>query len=337
MVAVAVVGSLWVLWIFYLAVMSLYRAHHARTLSLPAKLLGYPTLAVGALLDAAVNIIIMSVVFVERPYEWLVTKRLSRHIKTGGGWRRKLAAAIEHPMREVINVILAADLDPDHEDLTQLTQAIMTLIAESATTVADASTTEKGIVELATDAETQAGTDTVRAITPANLSSRTATETRAGIIELATAAETQAGTDTVRAITPANLSSRTATEARTGLVEKATVAEAQAFTAEKYIDAALLNSALKGANQLLNANGYQKLPGGLKLQWGFRSAASGTVSVTFPIAFSSACYSVTATRATGGADIWPPQIQSISTTGFTYIQSGNTTANMPVYWMAIGL
>jgi len=48
MVAVAVVGSLWVLWIFYLAVMSLYRAHHARTLSLPAKLLGYPTLAVGA-------------------------------------------------------------------------------------------------------------------------------------------------------------------------------------------------------------------------------------------------------------------------------------------------
>jgi len=87
----------------------------------------------------------------------------------------------------------------------------------------------------------------------------------------------------------------------------------------------------------LGANGYQTLPGGLKLQWGFRSAASGTVSVTFPIAFSSACYSVTATRATGGADFWPPQIQSISTTGFTYIQSGNTTANMPVYWMAIGL
>jgi hypothetical protein len=41
-----------------------------------------------------------------------------------------------------------------------------------------ASETTAGYVELATDAETQTGTDTSRAITPANLSSRTATETR---------------------------------------------------------------------------------------------------------------------------------------------------------------
>jgi len=88
------IASLWMLWIFYLAVMSLYRAHHARTLSLPAKLLGYPVLAVGALLDAAVNIVIMSVVFAERPSEWLLTQRLARHIKRGGGWRRKLASWI---------------------------------------------------------------------------------------------------------------------------------------------------------------------------------------------------------------------------------------------------
>lgn len=88
------VACLWLLWIFYLAVMSLYRAHHARTLSWQAKLMGYPTLLVGALLDVAVNIVIMSVVFMERPYEWLVTKRLARHIKTGGGWRRKLATWI---------------------------------------------------------------------------------------------------------------------------------------------------------------------------------------------------------------------------------------------------
>ena len=88
------VATLYVLWLFYLAVMSLYRAHHARTLSLPAKLLGYPILAVGALLDSAVNIVIMSLVFFERPYEWLVTKRLARHIKHGGGWRKNLASWI---------------------------------------------------------------------------------------------------------------------------------------------------------------------------------------------------------------------------------------------------
>lgn len=92
--SVKTVLVLWVLWIFYLAVMSLYRAYQADTLSLPAKLLGYPVLAIGAALDAGVNILIMSLVFLERPYEWLVTKRLARHIKTGGGWRRKLASWI---------------------------------------------------------------------------------------------------------------------------------------------------------------------------------------------------------------------------------------------------
>ena len=74
-------------------------------------------------------------------------------------------------------------------------------------TVVDASETVKGIVELATDAEAQAGTDTARAITPANLSSRTATETRTGVIELATDAEVQTATDTSRAITPAGFGS----------------------------------------------------------------------------------------------------------------------------------
>lgn len=62
-------------------------------------------------------------------------------------------------------------------------------------TIADATTTVKGIVELATDAETQAGTDTVRAITPSNLSSRTATELRTGLAKVATQEITNAGTN----------------------------------------------------------------------------------------------------------------------------------------------
>lgn len=39
------------------------------------------------------------------------------------------AAAIEHAMREVVEVITAAGLNPDGEDLTQLRQAIESLIA----------------------------------------------------------------------------------------------------------------------------------------------------------------------------------------------------------------
>ncbi|WP_072389912.1 hypothetical protein [Hyphomicrobium sp. CS1GBMeth3] len=60
-----------------------------------------------------------------------------------------------------------------------------------------------GIVELATNSEAQAKTDTARAITPANLAALGATEAFSGIVELATAAETAAGTDSVRAVHPA--------------------------------------------------------------------------------------------------------------------------------------
>lgn len=64
-----------------------------------------------------------------------------------------------------------------------------------------------GLIELATNSEVQGGSDTTRAVTPAGLSSRTATATRTGLVELATNAEVQAGTDTLRAVTPFGLAS----------------------------------------------------------------------------------------------------------------------------------
>lgn len=93
-----------------------------------------------------------------------------------------------------------------------------------------ATETRKGVVELATNAEVQTGTDTARAVTPAGLASRTATETRTGVVELATDAETIAGSDAARAVTPASLNARTATDARRGIVELATSAETIAGT-----------------------------------------------------------------------------------------------------------
>ena len=77
-----------------------------------------------------------------------------------------------------------------------------------------ATTTVLGLVFLATNAETQTGTDTVKAVTPSALSSRTATETRTGIAELATQAETDAGTDDARIVTPLKL--KTLLDNRTG-------------------------------------------------------------------------------------------------------------------------
>lgn len=66
----------------------------------------------------------------------------------------------------------------------------------------------RGTVRLATDTETQTGTDDSIAVTPEGLSSRTATETRTGIAEIATQAETNAGTDDSRFITAKKLAMR---------------------------------------------------------------------------------------------------------------------------------
>ena len=77
-----------------------------------------------------------------------------------------------------------------------------------------ATTTVLGLVFLATNAETQTGTDTVKAVTPSALSSRTATETRTGIAEIATDAELTAGTDDSRIVTPLKL--KTYLDNRTG-------------------------------------------------------------------------------------------------------------------------
>lgn len=95
---------------------------------------------------------------------------------------------------------------------------------------APASETTAGIAELATQTETNTGTDDARIVTPLKLASRTATDTRVGVVELATDAEVQAGTDTARAITAANLSARSATETRSGIAEVATQAETNAGT-----------------------------------------------------------------------------------------------------------
>ena len=77
-----------------------------------------------------------------------------------------------------------------------------------------ATTTVLGLVYLATNAETQTGTDSNKAVTPASLSSRTATETRTGLAEIATDAETAAGTDDTRIVTPLKL--KTLLDNRTG-------------------------------------------------------------------------------------------------------------------------
>ena len=69
-------------------------------------------------------------------------------------------------------------------------------------TIGDASATEKGAVQLATQAEVDAGTDTLKSVTPKTLNDRTATESRAGVVQLATVAEAEAGLNAIKAVSP---------------------------------------------------------------------------------------------------------------------------------------
>lgn len=91
-----------------------------------------------------------------------------------------------------------------------------------------------------------------------------------------------------------------------------------------------------GSNQSLSANGYQKLPGGLIIQWGKYVKPTSVFSVSFPIAFPTAVVCVNITPQYDAANPgYPMNCQSPSTTGFT-TNSGNFGVNYYEWFVAYG-
>lgn len=84
-------GSIYTLWIFYLAVMNLKRTRDAGLLTKTAMALGYPVLFVGYILDCFVNVTVMTILLLELPKETTVTARLKRHNDNSSGWRKSVA------------------------------------------------------------------------------------------------------------------------------------------------------------------------------------------------------------------------------------------------------
>ena len=80
-------GLFYLLWILFLAVMNLSRAKKAGQLSKTALILGTPVLIGGYIVDAIVNIFVMSIVLLELPQELTVSARLKRHHKESTNWR----------------------------------------------------------------------------------------------------------------------------------------------------------------------------------------------------------------------------------------------------------
>ena len=79
------------LWVYYLAVMNLKRAKGEGGLKGLTLYLGGLALAIGYLLDAYVNFLVLSFVLLEFPRELTVTSRLKRHYKRDGTWGKKVA------------------------------------------------------------------------------------------------------------------------------------------------------------------------------------------------------------------------------------------------------
>ncbi len=128
-----------------------------------------------------------------------------------------------------------------------------------------------------------------------------ASESASGIIELATDAEVQGGTDTVRAVTPAGLASFAKSH---------------------------------------GAGGYQKLPGGLILQWGRAQTTLGwNTPVSFPITFPSTCLHVFIVPDGQSSPAGSTYSDSIGVKYRTTSQfyGGNATIVESYYgWLAIG-
>ena len=271
---------------------------------------------------------------------------------------------------EIRNVIAAAGITPDHTDVTQLVAAIKRLISggDFKDSVRVASTaniaaltgllTIDGVVLTAGDRvlvkDQGTGADNGIYIAAAGAWTR-ATDADTGS-ELSPGATIPVEEGTVNADTLWNLTNdgavtigttalvfakRDISDASTtlkGKVQLATSVEAQAFAdALKAITPATLAGGFQGGNQSMAASGYQKLPGGLILQWGSSTGTSGgSVAVTFPIAFPNACYRVVATSQAGNNTFNPSGVGAPSLTGVTLYLNTTGADGTGIAYFAIG-
>lgn len=113
----------------------------------------------------------------------------------------------------------------------------------------------------------------------------------------------------------------------------ASVAESQAWTSNTVLLTALrLADAFKGTNQSFTGNGYQKIPGGLILQWITTSVTTGSgqtfsLPITFPngVLFSGPGE---ITEATG--NYYFSQVTGITTSSISVAVYGNAAGSAPI-------
>lgn len=79
-----------VLWVFFLAVMSLDRANADGKLTWMCKPFAYFVLFLGLVIDLVANVA-LTLLFLDTPHEFTVSERLTRYKQQGSGWRCTVA------------------------------------------------------------------------------------------------------------------------------------------------------------------------------------------------------------------------------------------------------
>lgn len=134
-----------------------------------------------------------------------------------------------------------------------------------------------------------------------------------------------------------NVYSKAETYTKTEVDNKTTVAsalQAQQQTSNAVLLSALrLADAFKGGNQLLQQSGYQKLPGGLILQWGENQASQTAATVTLPLAFPTAGLVVVASGSNSNQITL--NAYNLTTTTFT-LRANSGSVPYSSYWFALG-
>ena len=89
-----ILAMFYVLWVLFLAGMNLIRANNDGRLTLATKIFGWPVIVLTVIIDAFLNLTIMTVVLLELPREWTISARLRRH-NQDTGWRKNIARFFE--------------------------------------------------------------------------------------------------------------------------------------------------------------------------------------------------------------------------------------------------
>jgi hypothetical protein len=145
--------------------------------------------------------------------------------------------------------------------------------------------------------------------------------------------------NTTTARTNLSVYSQAQVDAKTTL---ATTAQAQAWVnTTALLTPSLLASAFQGSNQsLTSGGGWQKIPGGLILQWGAANTSAGTGVWNYPIAFPTAALQIFASQdaATSGASLYAVGADFVTGTPLTQarIASQFTAGADQIFLFAIG-